>query len=300
MSDVKLPVKVRMGIRDSWDAPKCPLREAINALSTLLGAQIDIVVDWGMLWTVLSSEFPDPGTFIPVIEEATRVWADVLQERLDSEVLEEWTDEFLEKVKTAHLTIRLEIGISESGIQRPETLWDKSTEKLKLLFPKKAEIVYRNALQAGFGSDFENLFNRKGVSTMVASTATIPIGRTPAAPAAVDEDGWSVVPPTSGAPPSVATARGVMPQPEAPPEKLPSLAILARPEVLFETQTPYLIYVRKYGDKALHIEGSHHGSLTLICEYFQKWVRKDSNYNGNVSDIFFFSPYEYEYAHGVF
>ncbi|EWC43838.1 hypothetical protein DRE_07282 [Drechslerella stenobrocha 248] len=242
MAETKLPVKIRMSIRDSWDAPKCPFREAINALSKLLGTSVEVIVDWGMLWSVLSPQYPDPTTFIPCIEEAARVWAECLHERLDSDSLEEWTDEFLEKAKTAS-GITLELGVSENEMDRPEAIYEQSRGRLLLVFPR----------------------NSNGRVYLIAS--------------AVDEDDWSVVPPTSGpstAPPRPAVAVSDLSAPqvqaEAPPEKLPSLSSLGRPEVLFESSTPYLIYVRKYGNKELHIEGSHHGSLTLICEYFQKWV----------------------------
>ncbi|EPS41910.1 hypothetical protein H072_4136 [Dactylellina haptotyla CBS 200.50] len=268
-----------MGIRDSWDAPKCPLKEAINALSGIIGTPVETIVDWGMLWSVMSPQFPDPSTFIPSIEEATRVWAECLQERLESEELEEWTDEFVDKVKQGS-GIRLEIGITENGVGRPENVFDQSTGQLKILFPKGAsEKVYRNTLQAGFAGDLEHLFNKKSAIT-TASTKTLPIGARPPV-----EEGWSVIPPPSSAAAPSSAARGVMPQAEPAPERFPTLSMLARPEVLFETETPYLIYVRKFGNKELHIEGSHHASLTLLCDYFQKWVRKDRNYNGNVLDI---------------
>ncbi|KAF3904388.1 hypothetical protein ABW21_db0202165 [Orbilia brochopaga] len=272
-----------MGIRDSWDAPKCPLRVAIDALSKLLGTPVEVIVDWGILWSVLSPQYPDPSTFVPCIEQATRVLAECLQERLDSDALEEWTDEFLEKVKTPGGII-IEIGASENGMDRPEAVWDDSRRKLLLLFPKKSTgSVYLNTLQAGFRSDLEHLFTKKSAPTISAATSMEP----PSAEIpTVDEDDWSVLPSTSGAASVMAPVLGI-PQAQAPaeilPEKLPSLATLARPEALFETQTPYLIYVRRYGNKELHIEGSHHASLTLICEYFQKWLRKDRNYNGNVS-----------------
>ncbi|KAJ6256437.1 hypothetical protein Dda_8938 [Drechslerella dactyloides] len=284
------PVKIRMGIRDTWDAPKSPLRVAISELSKLLGTSVEVVVDWSMLWNVLSPQYPDPTTFVPCIEEATRVWAECLHERLDSDALEDWTDKFLEKFKTPG-GMRTDIGVSENGMDRPEAVWEENRNRMSLLFPKKATgRVYLNTLQAGFRSDLENLFDRKSVATTsAAAPMTLPIGGV----SAVDEDDWSVVPPTSAAAPAIAPVQRNFdtPQAQAPaevlPEKLPTLATLARPEILFETQTPYLIYVRKYGDKALHIEGSHQGSLTLICEYFQKWVRKDRNYNGNCANFGF-------------
>ncbi|KAK6355583.1 hypothetical protein TWF696_004683 [Orbilia brochopaga] len=287
MADTKLPVKIRMGIRDSWDAPKCPFRVAINALSKVLGTSVEVIVDWGLLWSVLSPQYPDPTTFVPSIEEATRIWMECLQERLESDALEDWADEFLEKVKTPG-GINIEIGVSENGMDRPEAVWEETGSKLSLLFPKSTGRVYLNTLQAGFRSDLEHLFTKKSApTTSGAASTTLPIGGAPA----VDEDDWSVVPPTSGA---ASVAAPVLRSPDTPqaqttadalPERLPSLATLARPEVLFETQTPYLIYVRKYGNKELHIEGSHQGSLTLICEYFQKWVRKDRNYNGNILEL---------------
>ncbi|KAF3929408.1 hypothetical protein ABW19_dt0208638 [Dactylella cylindrospora] len=279
MADTKLPVKIRMGIRDSWDAPKCPLRTTINALSDLLGTTVDIIVDWGLLWNVLSPQYPDPNTFIPSVEEATRVWAESLQERLDNSEFEEWTDQFLEKVKVGS-GIKLEIGVSEDGLDRPETTWDDSQAKLSLLLPRGKGQVYLNALQAGYASDFEHLFNKKSAPSQ---TTTLPV----AAKQVVEEDGWSVVPQTGAAhaPPAPAPVAMAPQAQAAQPERLPSLATLGRPEILFETSTPYLIYVRKFGNKELHIESSHQGSLNLICDYFQKWVRKDRNYNGNVIEI---------------
>ncbi|KAF3318664.1 hypothetical protein TWF173_006680 [Orbilia oligospora] len=294
MAAVKLPVKVRMGVRDLWEPSSSPMNQAISAISANIGKQIDILVDWGMLWTVFSHQHPDPGTFVPYFEEAVKHWASCLQERLDNDALESWTDELLEKVKAAGgSSIKLEIGVSDDiyGSGRPETLWDDSLERLKILFPKKGEKVYENVLQAGFSGDFEHLFNEKAAPAAKTGVSTLAIGGG-AGPAATgtpgDDEGWSVVPPTalaaapiSAPPPTTATQS----QPTFAPDRLPSLQSLGRPEALFETSTPYLIYVRKYGDKELHIEGSHQGSLTLLCEYFQKWARKDRNYNGNVVEF---------------
>ncbi|KAK6503865.1 hypothetical protein TWF481_008868 [Arthrobotrys musiformis] len=289
MATVKLPVKVRMGVRDLWEPAGSPLNQAINAISSNIGKQIEIVVDWGMLWTVFGHQHPDPGTFIPYFEEAAKIWAACLQERLDNDTLESWTDELLEKVKAAGGSyIKLEIGVSDDiyGSGRPETLWDGSLERLKILFPKKGEKVFENVLQAGFAGDFEHLFNEKAAPAAKTGVATLPIGGG-ADPAAtpVDDDSWSVVPPTAVPVSAPVPTTGTQLQPTYAPERLPSLQSLGRPEALFETSTPYLIYVRKYGDKELHIEGSHQGSLTLLCEYFQKWVRKDRNYNGNVVEF---------------
>ncbi|KAK6515946.1 hypothetical protein TWF281_004537 [Arthrobotrys megalospora] len=290
MAAVKLPAKVRMGVRDLWDAPNSPLNQAINAISTNIGKQIDIVVDWGMLWSVFGHQHPDPGTFIPYFEEAVKLWAGCLQERLDNDSLESWTDELLEKVKEAGGSgIKLEIGVSDDiyGSGRPETLWDESLERLKILFPKKGEKVYQNTLQAGFAGDFEHLFNRTAAPAAKTGVSTLPIGGADPAATPGDDESWSVVPPTSSAaaPTSAPPTTVAQSHTALAPERLPSLQSLGRPEALFETSTPYLIYVRKYGDKELHIEGSHQGSLTLLCEYFQKWVRKDRNYNGNVVEF---------------
>ncbi|KAK6342343.1 hypothetical protein TWF718_007745 [Orbilia javanica] len=287
MAAVKLPVKVRMGVRDLWDPSNSPLNQAISAISSNIGKQIDILVDWGMLWTVFGHQHPDPGTFVPYFEEAVKFWASCLQERLDNDSLESWTDELLEKVKAAGgNNIKLEIGVTDDiyGPNRPATEWDDGLGRLKILFPRKGEKVYENTLRAGFSGDFEHLFNEKNAPAAKTGVSTLPIGG--AVPG--DDEGWSVVPPTASAsaptsapPPTTATQL----QPTLAPERLPSLQSLGRPEALFETTTPYLIYVRKYSDKELHIEGSHQGSLTLLCEYFQKWVRKDRNYNGNVVEF---------------
>ncbi|RVD87217.1 uncharacterized protein DFL_001460 [Arthrobotrys flagrans] len=259
MAAVKLPVKVRMGVRDLWEPSGSPMNQAISAISSNIGKKIDITVDWGMLWTVFGHQHPDPGTFIPYFEEAVKLWASCFQERLDNDTLESWTDELLEKVKAAGgSSIKLEIGVSDDiyGSGRPETLWDDSLERLKILFPKRGEKVFENVLQAGFAGDFEHLFNEKAAPAAKTGVSTLPIGGVVPTANPGDDEGW-----------------------------LPSLQSLGRPEALFETSTPYLIYVRKYGDKELHIEGSHQGSLTLLCEYFQKWVRKDRNYNGNVVEF---------------
>ncbi|KAF3914339.1 hypothetical protein AA313_de0205956 [Arthrobotrys entomopaga] len=285
MSNVKLPAKVRVGIRDAWDDPKCPLQKSINALKDVIGAPFNLIIDWGMVWTVLSPQYPDPNTFVPSLEDAVRVWAECLQERLESDALEDWIDEFLEKAKQSN-GVAVEIGISDNKADRPEAVWDDSIQRLRILFPKGMnEKVYRNTLQAGFSGDLEHLFNKKS-ALAPASVTKLPIGGA-GGPSVVD-DGWNVIPPTSGpaSGPTPTPAPGVVRQvaPTAP-ERFPVLATLERPEILFSVQTPYLIYVRKYGEKELHIEGSHHPSLTLICEYFQKWVRTDRNYNGNLIEF---------------
>jgi hypothetical protein len=64
-------------------------------------------------------------------------------------------------------------------------------------------------------------------------------------------------------------------QPRPTQERLPSLATLPRPEILFQQTTPYLLHITKGGAGNVTVSGTHEPSLRLLAEYLQKWIKTD-------------------------
>lgn len=143
---------------------------------------------------------------------------------------------------------------------RPKTTWSLTKPAFTIVLPNKSTF-HAATSGSGFQTDFENLFDdsRPSVSSNKIEES---FSR---------DDEWSNIE-------SVADSRSVqirtVEEPEVP-DTLPSLHTLPRPDLLFNTTTPYLMQISYSGANGVTIFGSHEPSLRLLSEYLQRWIKVD-------------------------
>jgi hypothetical protein len=95
------PLKVRVDIRDLWDAPGAAVGKSVDSLYKTLGHKIIPEVEWPALWTDLADRFPEKEGFVPAVVAASTAWYERLLARLENSVYSKWTDELLETLSEA-------------------------------------------------------------------------------------------------------------------------------------------------------------------------------------------------------
>ena len=244
-----------------------------------------------MLWTELESSYPDKTTFIPDVAKVVEVWSDTLARRLDDDKYEAWTELFLEHVKSVisvnvliqvsrrlpfSLAARTKVAKAHSGIlakvadlKRVQTTWTERKNAFIISLPKKSPLKAWEAASA-FAGDFEDIFRKP------AAPSTDIHQRPQQQPAPVqDDEEWSDV--ISNVDTRSLQIRNNHPSEYSPPlnEDLPSVQNLPRPEILFQSTTPYIMQVISSGAGKITINGTHEPSLRLLSEYLQRWMKTD-------------------------
>ena len=154
--------------------------------------------------------------------------------------------------------------MNEKG--RPRTEWDER-KGFVILLPA-AQLGHASTAQAGFASDFLELFKERPVMKLAGKEVA-------------DEPEWADVeidaPETRNV--SVVKVRNVI-QEEV--DILPEVATIQRPEELIK-KPPYRIIVRQEGRSRVVVEGSHGPSLGVLEAYLKKWCRGDAGRVDRVS-----------------
>ncbi|KAK4695764.1 hypothetical protein P7C71_g2047, partial [Lecanoromycetidae sp. Uapishka_2] len=246
----KLPMKVRVDLRDLWDKEDCPAKKSISALKELIGLPVTVMMEPTILWSELQKHYPDQGTFIPSLTAVIQAWADVLKAKLADESNSEWTDNFLEKVSEGRGGIKARVE-ARAGTRVVSTFLSKPDSAFIISIPETTP-SYRGAC-GYFTTDFAKILEQD------------------LAPPQENDDWTSVGIPIRSQTHFAASDTVVS-------TALPTLDSLDRPEVLFARQTPYHLMVRVIHDGIL-VFGSHQGSLELLAEYLQQYVRNIDNPN---------------------
>lgn len=116
----------------------------------------------------------------------------------------------------------------------------------------------------GFATDFETIFHPREAPRQIEKSQIT----------SKDDEDWAEIE-------SIGDSKGLSIKARAPdggdqkPDSLPALQTLPRPDILFQTLTPYLIQVSSVGANKITVTGSHEPSLRLLAEYLQRWVKHD-------------------------
>lgn len=247
----KVPLKIRMDLRDLWDKEDCQAQKSISALKTLLGLPINVQLEPSILWNELQKYFPDQNTFVPSITAVVKAWVDCLADRLADDANAAWTEQLLDYVNETTRTLKARVESRPGSQVRTELA--KSGAAFIIGIPESPP-PYRNVF-GFFMSELEKLFTQ---SSNQASSAQ--------AQGAEDEDWANVTLPSRIRRQTIDMASTVM----------PSLPEISRPESLFAAQTPYHLIVRVIHN-GMVVQGSHQGSLELLAGYLQKYTRDVEN-----------------------
>lgn len=247
----KIPLKIRMDLRDHWEKEDCPARKSIAALKDLLGLPVTIQLEPLILWSELQRFYSDQSTFVPCITTVIKAWLDCLTKRLADDANAAWTEQLLEHVNQSGRNLKARVE-TRPGTQ-VKTELAKTGATFTIGIPESLP-PYKN-VSACFMTEFEKLFTKSSKQTGSAQ-----------AQGAEDEDWADVTMPskTRGQTTDILSTT------------MPSLDELPRPEMLFAAQTPYHLIV-KVVHNGMVVQGSHQGSLELLTGYLQKYTRDIEN-----------------------
>ncbi|KAL8708420.1 MAG: hypothetical protein Q9220_006710 [cf. Caloplaca sp. 1 TL-2023] len=94
----RLPLKIRVGIRDHWDDKDSGVRKSLDKLQNTLGLPVNTLIDFPLLWDELQKQYPPQDTFIQDILSLVQTWAGDLTSRLENDEYSAWTERFLEMI----------------------------------------------------------------------------------------------------------------------------------------------------------------------------------------------------------
>ncbi|KIW89577.1 uncharacterized protein Z519_09733 [Cladophialophora bantiana CBS 173.52] len=267
----QLPLQIRKDIRDLFEKDDGAVQKSFVELKEIVGYPVSCTAEWHMLWAELESLCPDKATFVPTIAKLVEAWCHSLGKRLeDDSRFEAWTELFLERLKLVNF-VKLSIQVAAYG-PRVRTAWSGTKSTFIILLPKTAKFQTTHAASA-FAEDFESIFDPPTSSShdQEAVKGHHQIH---------DDEDWAElesVPETKSASISISTTNRVaVPYtPEPNTDVLPSLETLPRPEILFQTTTPYLMVVSSNGLNKVTVNATHEPSLRLLAEYLKRWIRTD-------------------------
>ncbi|KAI0381099.1 hypothetical protein F5Y04DRAFT_83837 [Hypomontagnella monticulosa] len=238
MSLSKLPLTVRIGIRDHWDSADAPVRRALFSVKELLGIDVAVEIMWDLLFSNLGDDYPDKATFVPSISAGVQAFLDALQDILDAEANPEWTDTLLEHAEGC---LRLFIGVSKKT--EPTVFWFTKGVGLNVNLP-------RGSMTSP--AEMQSMFKVKLLSCFDDQQAVL--------------DDWADVgvEVVDDSPAAASSSQ--------PADVLPDINMLPRPDELL-LKPPYHLVVYGGGEKFIEVQCSHSPTLELLAEYLKKWCR---------------------------
>ncbi|KAL8794623.1 MAG: hypothetical protein Q9195_002819 [Heterodermia aff. obscurata] len=156
MSKVR-PLKVRVGLRDLWESPNAPAQKAITALKDVIGYQVDVSIDFALLWSELQRLYPDPETFVPSITSVVKAWAECLAARLEDDGNATWTEKLLDVVMEHGTVVRTRVEPRPGPHVR--TAWLAERSEFVIMIPECSP-PYNSDPYAKIASDLSNLFDQ--------------------------------------------------------------------------------------------------------------------------------------------
>ncbi|KAK8116318.1 hypothetical protein PG984_012820 [Apiospora sp. TS-2023a] len=281
MSD--LPLKVRVGIRDSWSSDDAPVRQSLKKLRELLGLDVAVEPEWPLLLAALDDAYPDKQALVPAVAQCVRVLCDVLAAALqDEESNEEWIETLLER---AGGLLRLFLEVQSSKAEGLRLTWSNDRTGFVITLPR-GQMPYLTELESVLRGQLLNCFKKDAGTSQSATLAS-----RPAAPA----DDWADVSldAATGKAAVVETAREddrygntrSGPPAKAAYDVLPDCNTLARPDDLL-LKPPYHLVVYDRGSGGVEVHCSHSPSLQLLNDYLKKWCRVNQQNHQKVGFLF--------------
>ena len=232
-----LPLQIRQQIRDSFDAPNSNVQALRGLVATDVGLDVNVTVQWVPLWAEVESQFPDRATFVPGLSSAVQAWMEVLRKSLNDD--QQLADDLLERLKITNKdTIDLEVQSGENPVIKSE--WNTDRSIFILYVPRGNRLGSVPELEKNLHQDIQDL--PKHLSGFEEPSMEEGVGSAESQPLS---------------------------------DPFPTVDRLPRPEILFKTETPYILTL-SYFSNLIKISCSHEKSLLLIHDYFKKYVRLKS------------------------
>ncbi|KAI0445182.1 hypothetical protein F4803DRAFT_193305 [Xylaria telfairii] len=259
----KLPIKLQVGIRDSWDNEDTPVQKAIRSLKEVIGVRVTVQPEWPLLLAELGTFYPDKATLAPSVAAAVETFCTALSTLADDEENSEWADTLLEKTDSH---IRISVGASkgrEMGIS-----WSDQQRGFIISLPKSAA-PSKAYIHSFFTGKLLNVFDEKAKHDSSSS----------AEPAAADDWADVAVDNKTGnaAVVEVPIRYGATTQVISPTfDVIPDVGIISRPDELL-LKPPYHLILRDQGRESFEVQCSHSPTLQFIADYLKKWSRTNHN-----------------------
>ena len=103
------PLPVRVGLRDSFDAPTCAVQKSLKSLNSVVGYDITLEIAWVDIWNDLQTKFGDKASFVPTITEAVATWLKRTEDLLESS--EEFQELFMDKMERLRKALFVQVSL---------------------------------------------------------------------------------------------------------------------------------------------------------------------------------------------
>ncbi|KAI1194159.1 hypothetical protein F5X97DRAFT_327820 [Nemania serpens] len=275
----KLPIKVQLGIRDSWDSADAPVQKAIRDLKDVTGVRVTANPEWPLLYAELAAFHADTATLVPSVAAAVGACCAALGALADDEANADWADTLLERT-ASH--IRIFIGVSQS--RDVNITWSAHQSGIIISLPK-ASVPSQSYLHSFFAGALLTLFNEKqairGANVSPSSPSTSIEIETQT------QDDWADVSldTKTGTAAVVETPRSqsrtvvrAIPPSQAAFDVLPTVETVPRPDDLLQRPPYYLlVHAPGSGRACVEVQCSHSPTLQFLAEYLKKWARTNHN-----------------------
>jgi hypothetical protein len=251
----KLPLRVQVGIRDSWDQDNSPVRTAMAKLKDLFGIEVVVEPQWQLLLAELDKSYPDKSIFVPAVAECVASWCEVLHTLASDDAKGEWLDSVLDRVKT-RMVVFLEV--CDGGL--PTTFWSSGRNGFIIALPK-APLPPVSETRSIFHGALLDCFNPR------------PAAAAPEETRPGSASGWTdVVVDTPSERPALAISSSLATSATRQVQTMPTIATIPRPDELL-LRPPYHLRVSSGGTDYVEVQCSHSPSLQLLAEYVKKWCK---------------------------
>ncbi|KAJ2994763.1 hypothetical protein NUW58_g1469 [Xylaria curta] len=245
-----MPLKLQVGIRDSWDKADAPVQAAIKKLKEVIGVRVTVNPEWSILHTELGPFYPDKAAFVPSVAGAVEACCDALSALVDEDANIEWVNALLEHTDHIHIFIE----ISKNRVM--SVSWSDQREGFIVYLPKSV-VPSQSYMQAFFMGNLVKVFDEK--SRHDALTKLDAVAADDWADVAVDDR-------TGNAAVLEVPQRHVITQQSPAFDIIPDVEILSRPDELL-LKPPYHLIMRSSGKTHVDVECSHSPTLELLEKY---------------------------------
>ncbi|KAI1266946.1 hypothetical protein F5Y18DRAFT_352796 [Xylariaceae sp. FL1019] len=257
MSDNKLPLKVKVGIRDFWDNNNAPINKTIANVKDAIGVNVRVDPEWQTLTTELDAVYPDKATFVPSIAAIVDAFCCALITLADDEANAEWADKLLSKISG---TVRILFQVVKS--QDLDLTWSEARNSFLIGLPKRP-ISTPSHMQSLFRGALLRCFDER---TRTSATSSTPFS-------AVDD--WSdvLVDEKTGAAAAIDLPKRQAAIPEF--DIMPDIDTVPRPDDL-GLKPPYYLTVHD-SKQLVDVQCSHSPTLEFLSKYLHRFIRLNHN-----------------------
>ncbi|KAI1148178.1 hypothetical protein F4825DRAFT_454750 [Nemania diffusa] len=267
----KLPIKIQVGVRDSWENTDAPVQKAIRALKDVVGIRVTANPEWPLLHTELGAFYPDKALLVPSVAAAVEACCTVLSALADDDANAEWADELLERTES-HMRILVEV----SNSRELDISWSAQQRGIIIALPKSA-VPSQSYMRSFFAGSLLKLFSSNATLSPSSLTSRA------AEPAAVDDWADIAVDNRTGTAGVVeipqrhpATSSTLEPAEAAVSDVIPDVETVPRPDDLL-LRPPYHLTVYGGGKAFMEVQCSHSATLQFLSDYLVKWSRTNHN-----------------------